>query len=129
MNYYAILAHSSEEQLSHLASLVLRAYAASQVRLLRGPQQGLVMLRVMETVANSQFHAGEILVTEVRLELDGQFGYGMVIGDSPRRAMAVALVDAALRKDESVARQLKQELATLQQQLRLNQQRLYDIAA
>ena len=129
MNYYSIMACSSEEQVCLLASLVLQAYAASQIKLLRGPQRGLVMLRMRETVANSQFNAGEILVTEVKLELDGQFGYGMVMGDSPRRAMAVALVDAALRKNELVARQLEQKLAELQQQLQHNHQRLYSIAA
>ena len=43
--------------------------------------------------------------------------------------MAVALVDAALRKNELVARQLEQKLAELQQQLQRNHQRLYAIAA
>ena len=68
-------------------------------------------------------------MTEVKLELDGQFGYGMVMGDSPRRAMAVALVDAALRKNDLVARQLEQKLTELQQQLQRNYQHLYSIAA
>src|SRR5690242_13852742 len=67
--------------------------------LLSGPRQGLVMLRVRETIAESLFNAGEILVTEVKLELDGQFGFGMVIGNQPRKALALALVDAALRKN------------------------------
>jgi alpha-D-ribose 1-methylphosphonate 5-triphosphate synthase subunit PhnG len=129
VNYYQILANSSEEQVCRLASIVLQTYASSQVKLLSGPQRGLVMLRVRETVANSQFNAGEILVTEVRLELDGQFGFGMVIGDNPRRAMAVALVDAALRKGEPVTEVLKRELSELQQQLHASNQRLYQVAA
>jgi alpha-D-ribose 1-methylphosphonate 5-triphosphate synthase subunit PhnG len=129
VNYYQILANSSEEQVCRLASIVLQTYASSQVKLLSGPQRGLVMLRVRETVANSQFNAGEILVTEVRLELDGQFGFGMVIGDNPRRAMAVALVDAALCKGEPVTEVLKRELSELQQQLHVSNQRLYQVAA
>ena len=123
-NHYHILANSPEEQVCHLASIVLKSYTKSQVKLLSGPRQGLVMLRMRETVANSQFNAGEVLVTEVKLELDEQFGFGMVIGDSPRRAMAIALVDAALGKGGPVADQLQQELVKLGHQLDRNHQHL-----
>ena len=87
------------------------------------------MLRMRESVANSQFNAGEILVTEVKLELDGQFGYGMVIDDCPRIAVAVAVVDAAIRKTEPIAHRLEQELAQLHMQIVVQHMRLYDIAA
>ncbi|MBV9258895.1 MAG: phosphonate C-P lyase system protein PhnG, partial [Ktedonobacteraceae bacterium] len=68
-----------------LASIVLKSYEKSQVKLLSGPRQALVMLRVRETVANSLFHGGEVLVTEVKLELDEQFGFGIISGDRPRQ--------------------------------------------
>src|ERR1700694_3333094 len=115
MNHYHILANTPEEQVSVLATSVLRYYTHGQITLLSGPQQGVVMMRVRETVAESVFHAGEILVTEVKLELDGQFGFGMIIGDNSRRALAVALVDAALRKGGPCAAQLSDELALLDQ--------------
>jgi len=124
MNHYHILANSPEEQVCHLASIVLKNYAKSKVKILTGPRQGLVMLRLRETVANSQFNAGEVLVTEVKLELEEQFGFGMVIGDSPRRAMAIALVDAALGKGGPVADQLLQELVELDQRLGKSHQHL-----
>ena len=124
MNHYHILANSPEEQVWNLASIVLKSYAKSQVKLLSGPRQGLVMLRMRETVANSQFNAGEVLVTEVKLELDEQFGFGMVIGDSPHRAMAIALIDAALGKGGPVADQLQRELAELDRQLAKSHQHL-----
>jgi alpha-D-ribose 1-methylphosphonate 5-triphosphate synthase subunit PhnG len=129
MNYYHPLANCPEEQVCQLASVVLQSYKKSQVKLLNGPRQALVMLRVRETVANSLFHAGEVLVTEVKLELDGQFGFGMIIGDSPRRAMAVALVDAALRKGGPVADQLQHELAELDHQLTRRNQHLEALVA
>ena len=124
MNYYHILANSPEERVCELASVVLQHYSKSQIKLLLGPRQGLVMLRVRETVANSRFNAGEVLVTEVRLELEGQFGFGMVLGDCPRRAMAVALVDAALAKGGAVATQLQHDLAEMDRQLTKSQQHL-----
>jgi len=129
MNHYHILANSPEEQACQLASIVLRSYQQSQVKLLSGPRRALVMLRVRETVANSLFNAGEVLVTEVKLELDEQFGFGMIIGDSPRRAMAVALVDAALRKGGPVADQLQQELTELDHQLTRKNQHLEALVA
>ncbi|SRR6266496_78021 len=129
MNHFHIIANCSEEQTSELAALVLQHYSTSQVRLLSGPRQGLVMLRVRETVANSQFNVGEILVTEVKLELDGEFGFGMILGDSPRRALAMALVDAALRKGGTIAAQLTYRLNELDQQLTHNNLRLQALVA
>lgn len=123
MNHYRVLANSSEEQVCRLASTVLERYGTSQVKILSGPRQGLVMLRVRETVANSLFHAGEVLVTEVKLELDDQFGFGMIIGDSPRHAMGNALIDAALRKGGEVADWLTQELTVLDQHITTHNQR------
>ncbi|QBD76379.1 phosphonate C-P lyase system protein PhnG [Ktedonosporobacter rubrisoli] len=125
MNQYHILANCPEEQACQLATDVLQSYRTSQVKLLSGPRQGLVMLKVRETVADSQFYAGEVLVTEVKLELDGQFGFGMVIGDSPRHAMAVALVDAALRKGGLLAADLSDKLGQLRAELERSRQQLY----
>lgn len=129
MKHYQILAHCTEEELSKLALLVLQSYSASQVKFLSGPRQGLVMLRMQESVADSQFNAGEILVTEVKLELDGQFGFGTVIGDSFRRATAVALVDAALRKSGPLAQELDGELAELARALQARREKLYQLVA
>ncbi len=128
-NHYQVLAYCNEEQLGNLATMVLENYSASQVKLLSGPQAGLVMLRMQESVANSQFNAGEVLVTEVRLELDGQFGFGMLTGDRPRQALAIALVDAALRKQDQLSRRLESELAELAYQLELQRQQLQELVA
>ena len=130
MNHYSTLANCSEEQACDVAATVLQNHTHSQITLLSGPRQGLVMLRVRETVANSLFNAGEVLVTEVKLELDGEFGFGMVIGDSPRRAMAIALVDAALRhKDSGYREQLVEQLNALDEQIRRDNQRMQALIA
>jgi alpha-D-ribose 1-methylphosphonate 5-triphosphate synthase subunit PhnG len=128
-SHYKVLAHCTEEQVCRLALEVSEQYPASQVKILSGPQVGLVMLRMEETVANSQFNAGEILVTEVRLELDNQFGFAMLTGDRPRQAMAVALIDAALRKGGALAQRLHSEIAELGYQLELQRQHLDQLVA
>ncbi len=129
MEHYRILACCSEEQVCQLAEQILQYYPASEVKLLAGPQVGLVMLRVRESVAESVFNAGEALVTEVKLELDGQFGFGMVIGDSPRRAMAVALVDAALRNTDACSAQLRIRLAELAQAVEQQHRQMQALSA
>jgi len=127
MNHYQILANCEEALVCQLAEKVLKEYPTGQLRFLSGPLQGLVMLRMRESVENRQFNAGEILVTEVKLELDGQFGYGMVLGKSERRAMAVALVDAALCKGGALSEWLKVELERINQILLSDKKRLYQI--
>jgi alpha-D-ribose 1-methylphosphonate 5-triphosphate synthase subunit PhnG len=71
------------------------------------------MLNVRESVAESTFYAGELLVTEVTLEVDSGYGFGMVIGNDPRRALAAALVDAALAVNGDFAALLRRELDDL----------------
>ena len=120
-----ILAYCTEQDLSDLAAKVLNTYHAAQIKIVSGPQQGLVMLRQRESVAQSQFNAGEILVTEVRLELAGHFGFGIVIGDQPRSALAIALIDAALSQDDSLTQELHQEIARLGQKLDQHRRETY----
>ncbi|SMC70693.1 phosphonate C-P lyase system protein PhnG [Rhizobium sp. RU36D] len=58
---------------------------------------GLVMLPLRDTVADTDFHLGEVLVAEAHIRLPGTSveGYGMVTGRDLERAMAVAVIDAA----------------------------------
>jgi alpha-D-ribose 1-methylphosphonate 5-triphosphate synthase subunit PhnG len=128
MNSYRTLAHCTEAELSQLALLILTEYSEGQITVLTA-QQGMVMLRMRESVASSQFNAGEILVTEVKLELDGIPGFGMVIGGSNRKAMAIALTDAAIRKGGELAGRLEQEIAALSQQLQTKRQKEFALIA
>lgn len=114
-NHTQILAYCSDRELSELATRVLQNYSEGEIKLLKGPSQGLVMLRQQESVADSQFNAGEILVTEVRLELNNLFGFGMVIGDRPMAALAIAIVDAALTQQGSLAEELTRSIQVLGQ--------------
>jgi alpha-D-ribose 1-methylphosphonate 5-triphosphate synthase subunit PhnG len=87
------------------------------------------MLSVRESVAESTFYAGEILVTEVTLELAGSYGFGMVLGNDPRRALASALVDAALGLDGEVAAELRRELNDLESGIRQEQRQTFRAVA
>ncbi|MFQ3630171.1 phosphonate C-P lyase system protein PhnG [Roseiflexus sp.] len=92
-----ILSCSAPHLVCELAEQVLARYDHTAVTLISGPRCVLVQLRMIDGVAEMVFNAGEILVTETRLELNGQFGFGMVIGRDADHATALAVLDAALR--------------------------------
>lgn len=60
-------------------------------------RSGLVMLPMRDTVANTDFHLGEVLVAQahIRIKATQIEGYGMVTGRDLERAMAMAVIDVA----------------------------------
>ncbi len=59
----------------------------------RAPRTALVMMTVTDPF-DTRFHLGEVLVTEVVVALGRARGWGMTIGDAPRRARLKAILDA-----------------------------------
>ena len=59
---------------------------------------GLAMLPYVDTVQNTTFHLGEVMIAEahIRLPARGVEGYGAVTGRDLERAMAIAVIDASL---------------------------------
>jgi alpha-D-ribose 1-methylphosphonate 5-triphosphate synthase subunit PhnG len=62
-------------------------------------RSGIVMMPARDTVRGDVFHLGEALVAEahIRLRDSGVAGYGAVLGRDTRHALAVAILDTALR--------------------------------
>lgn len=123
-----ILSHSPVAAVTALAELVLQHYPADAITLISGPRVAMVQLRMQESVANSVFNAGEILVTETRLELNGTFGFGMIIGNDPTFATALAVIDAALRLPGAPHAVLHTTINDLGDQLSTSQQRQFAAA-
>lgn len=67
------------------------------------------MARVRETVDDEVFNLGEVLTTTCEVTLDGEPGWGMVMGHDPERALCAAVVDAASRMES--AAELRADLA------------------
>ena len=123
-----ILSHSPVATVTALAEQVLQHYPADAVTMISGPRVAMVQLRMQESVANSVFNAGEILVTETRLELNGTFGFGMIIGNDPTFATALAVIDAALRLPGDPHADLHTAINDLGDQLSAIQQRQFAAA-
>lgn len=56
---------------------------------------GLVMLPMRDTVTATDFHLGEVLVSEAHIRAGAAEGYGMRMGRDLEAAMAMAVLDLA----------------------------------
>lgn len=124
-----ILSQTPTEVVVDMAEQILASYPDTAVTIISGPKVAMVQLRMRESVNNSLFNAGEVLVTETRLELNGTFGFGMIIGNNPEHATALAVIDAALRMPTPLHPPLENTLAKLDTELMQRQQRQFAASA
>ena len=80
--------------------LLLQLFADVELTISTPPRTGLMMLAVHDSFATA-FYPGEILVTEARVLYSGCEGFGMVLGEAPRRALARAAADAVFQFSET----------------------------
>ena len=86
------VAHAPLERIKEFAN---RCLEGAEAEVKSPPKPALVMARVRETVDGEVFNLGEVLVTSCEVFLDGESGWGMVMGDDPERALCAAVLDAA----------------------------------
>lgn len=91
-----LLQEAPEKEVLALAQEVRPALGSSQ-KLREGA--GLLALPFEDSRTGTPFYVGEVLVYEVwlRFPKKGVEGYGMVLGEKPRLARALAYLDAALQ--------------------------------
>ena len=90
-----ILAASRPEAIKACAEEVLNDLGNVSVLTNR---TGLAMLPFVDTVRNTAFHLGEVLVAEAHIRVPDRNveGYGAVTGRDLEHAMAMAVIDAAI---------------------------------
>lgn len=91
----SILARADAERLKAFAEPLIPQLGEIEVTQNR---TGLVMLPMRDTAQGTNFHLGEVLVSEARITSGGQDGYGMRRGRNLEAAMAMALVDLAVAR-------------------------------
>ena len=92
--YLRILSHAPGDQVKQIAERVL-PYLGDVLAL--RDDTGLVMLPAADSPRSVGFHLGKILTAQAHVRLgSGVEGYGACIGRDLERAMALALLDAAL---------------------------------
>lgn len=119
MDYFEIVAEARPDAVRAIAEAIL---SKSNVRVLKAPAPGMVMVRHTDPLENTLFLLGEAYVTECEVEVDGLLGYGCVLGSGEERALCGALVDAVIGGRHSIAseieRLLEEELRNIEEQRR-----------
>lgn len=87
-----LLAEAGPEELRSLADACLADGA--EVRVLSGPDIGFVTAQVREPVAAERFLLGDVLACRAEVELAGQRGWAMRLGDDRAAVLAAAVLDA-----------------------------------
>ena len=78
------------------ARRILEELSAGRLEEADAPRVALVMMTATDPF-DTQFHLGEVLVTEAAVTLGPVRGWGMTLGDAPARARLKALLDALAR--------------------------------
>jgi alpha-D-ribose 1-methylphosphonate 5-triphosphate synthase subunit PhnG len=103
------IALAAPEVLIDLADAVLEEL---DVALTRGPLVGLLAVRVEEPFERVRFNFTEVTVSEAEVAVEGRRGYAMVLGRAPEKALAGAILDAALECGHADAPLIEAELRT-----------------
>jgi len=115
MDYREILAAADEDLLLELAQEIADRY---EVRVLQRPETCTVMLQAVDSVGETPFFVGEVLLTEAAVAIGGVSGYGFALEDEPRRALSGAIIDAALSAGLPEAARIRAALAQAAKALR-----------
>lgn len=91
------------------------------IEIISTPKSGLNMMHVLDAF-DSEFLLGEVLVSSAEVILDGQRGFGMVMGDEPERSLARACAEVLLIGQDELLRTRVQKLL-LREQQSLNEHR------
>lgn len=99
--------------LEPLESFVRELEQQCTVQVIRQPSVGTTMIRAEDSVEAQPFYLGEALITECEVNVDGQPGFGLCLGDEPVRSYCIAFMDALLQLADS---RLSQVHSFLQEQ-------------
>lgn len=91
---FELIAACDGDTLAACADDVLDGNTPLHVR--QEPKPQLVMQQVTEPVERQPFNLAEVLVTAAEVEVDATAGFSMVAGKAERKALAGAVVDAAI---------------------------------
>lgn len=100
---------SLAEAVKELANRILTDYESSDIdlRITRGPTTGVVSAQVVDPLSRHRFLPGDILVSEAGVEVDGVVGWGMCFGDDRAGALAIAICDVEIARDQQFASEVR----------------------
>ncbi len=90
-----------ECDLESLETFVKELEPHCAIQVVRHPAVGTTMIRAEDSVEGQPFYLGEALLTECELNIDGQPGFGLCLGDEPVRSYCMAFLNALMLLSDS----------------------------
>ncbi|MCC0654459.1 phosphonate C-P lyase system protein PhnG [Clostridioides sp. ES-S-0001-03] len=90
-----------------LEQIYLMIKNTSSISIIKAPSLATVMVRANESVKNTTFNLGEILVTECSVKVDESLGYGIVAENNEKKVICLAAIDAVLHSNNNKFDELK----------------------
>jgi alpha-D-ribose 1-methylphosphonate 5-triphosphate synthase subunit PhnG len=87
-----ILVKGSREIARALAEEIVSKY---EIKEIKRPENGLVMIKMREKAQNTLFYLGEVLVSETRIQIGKVDGLGIVKGNDNEMSRWMAIIDGA----------------------------------
>lgn len=66
------------------------------VVIIKKPEKSLAMIKVRESVKESLFYLGEVMITEAAASVNDHKGIAVMMGDNYEKTLDMAIVDAAV---------------------------------
>lgn len=91
-NMFRIMNKSPREEIIELGREIEKKY---EVVVVKKPAKTLVMLKMREPVAKSQYYLGELLACEAMVKIGEVRGMAITAGDDFEKVLSMAVIDAA----------------------------------
>ncbi len=78
-----------------LKELVDKVICKHQIELIQKPSPQTLLVPVHDPVSNTEFYAGEVLVTAALVTVEKENGWGMAMDDNSELALQLAILDGA----------------------------------
>lgn len=100
---FEILMESGSEKIKDLSVELMEKIPYQTVR---KPEEGLLMFRMRESVENTAFNVGEVLVVQAEVRINNSLGYAMIIGMDKKsalnRAFLMGIIESGLPESEEI---------------------------
>jgi len=70
--------------------------ARRQIKVVQDPNTCLVMMKAKDSVGQTPFYLGEVIISEASVTVNGVKGFGFALEDEPAKALCFAIIDGAL---------------------------------
>jgi alpha-D-ribose 1-methylphosphonate 5-triphosphate synthase subunit PhnG len=109
--FFSIMAKASLSEIQVIAEPLTHKYS---IQIIQEPAKSLAMVQLRETVRESLFYIGEVLVVEAIVSIGDVKGMAVTLGDDFEKVLAMAILDASLNKKIEESSAIEQSLFQLE---------------